>query len=132
MTYFIIFVCLALSVVVGFVVYGLFRVGHRKYIQLRDSTDGANRLRTLIYLVPAVFLGVLSLPVFFYIANFRESDIASSAAEWGQFGDYIGGLLNPIFGFSSLLALLYTIRIQSKELSLTRAGDGILNFFHKK
>lgn len=45
----------------------------------------------------------------------------------GVIGDYFGGMLNPVFGFLSLLALLYTIniqlkalKIQSEELKLTR------------
>ncbi len=38
----------------------------------------------------------------------------------GTKGDYYGGLLNPIFGFLSLMALLYTIVLQSRELSLSR------------
>lgn len=47
--------------------------------------------------------------------------------EVGVVGDYFGGMLNPAFGFLSLLAVLYTInvqlksvRIQLKELRLTR------------
>lgn len=38
---------------------------------------------------------------------------------WGLFGDYVGGVLNPVFGFLSLIALLSTIAIQSRELSLS-------------
>jgi hypothetical protein len=41
-------------------------------------------------------------------------------ADWGTFGDYFGGVLNPIFGFSSFLALLVTIIYQAKELKLSR------------
>jgi hypothetical protein len=35
---------------------------------------------------------------------------------WGQFGDYVGGTLNPLFAFTALLALLYTVKLQSREL----------------
>ena len=38
----------------------------------------------------------------------------------GTVGDYFGGMLNPIFAFLSLLAILKTISIQSEELKLTR------------
>lgn len=37
--------------------------------------------------------------------------------EWGVFGDFFGGVLNPIFGFASFLALLATIFYQAKELN---------------
>jgi len=36
------------------------------------------------------------------------------------FGDFMGGTLNPILAFLSLIALLITIRIQSNELKATR------------
>lgn len=36
--------------------------------------------------------------------------------EWGQFGDFVGGILNPLFSIIGLLALLYTIVLQSEEL----------------
>lgn len=39
---------------------------------------------------------------------------------WGPVGDFFGGMLNPILAFASFIALLYTIRIQSEELRLTR------------
>ncbi|HCG9875331.1 TPA: hypothetical protein NJ716_002303 [Vibrio parahaemolyticus] len=38
----------------------------------------------------------------------------------GARGDYFGGLLNPILAFASFLALLYTIVLQTRELSMTR------------
>src|SRR5687768_530089 len=37
-------------------------------------------------------------------------------SKWGQLGDYVGGLLNPVFGFLGFLALLLTLWFQSKEL----------------
>jgi hypothetical protein len=44
--------------------------------------------------------------------------IPSDAQEsWGQFGDFVGGILNPLFSIIGLLALLHTIVLQSKELS---------------
>lgn len=44
----------------------------------------------------------------------------NTRADWGTFGDYFGGVLNPIFGFASFLALLVTIIYQAKELKLSR------------
>lgn len=38
----------------------------------------------------------------------------------GPFGDFFGGILNPILTFCSFMALLMTIILQQKELSLTR------------
>lgn len=38
----------------------------------------------------------------------------------GQLGDFLGGTLNPIFGFATVCLLLWSVYIQRKELSLTR------------
>ncbi len=51
---------------------------------------------------------------------------------WAQFGDYVGGILNPIFAFVALIALLYTIVIQSRELrhsaeQLQKSADALRN-----
>ncbi len=37
-----------------------------------------------------------------------------------QFGDYFGGVLNPIFGFATVSLLVWSIQIQLRELKLTR------------
>ncbi|MBE5147672.1 hypothetical protein HJ042_05980 [Vibrio parahaemolyticus] len=47
--------------------------------------------------------------------------ISHDPEKWGPFGDFFGGVLNPILAFISFLALLYTIYMQQVELSLTRA-----------
>lgn len=44
----------------------------------------------------------------------------SGIGAWGPVGDFFGGMLNPVLAFASFIALLYTIRIQSEELRLTR------------
>lgn len=51
-----------------------------------------------------------------YIWNFNEYKISKKAGDWGTFGDFVGGTLNPTLAFLSFLALLQTIKIQSKEL----------------
>lgn len=71
----------------------------------------------------AIKFVVLVIIIFFllYLGFKGEGD------KLGVIGDYFGGMLNPVFGFLSLLALLYTIniqlqalKIQSEELKLTR------------
>ena len=57
-----------------------------------------------------------------YMLNFSDQVISKSSGDWGTFGDFIGGTLNPTLAFLSLLAILQTIKIQSKELgNSTRA-----------
>lgn len=40
-------------------------------------------------------------------AAIDEADPTKTHALWGQFGDFIGGLLNPLFGFLNLVAICY-------------------------
>lgn len=39
---------------------------------------------------------------------------------FGEFGDFVGGIANPLLALMGLLALLFTIRLQLRELSLSR------------
>jgi len=39
------------------------------------------------------------------------------AGEWGLFGDYFGGILNPIFGYLTFMGLIYTIYLQRIEIN---------------
>lgn len=45
--------------------------------------------------------------------------LSSNKGEWGTFGDYVGGVLNPLFSFAALVALLRTIELQEKQISDT-------------
>ncbi|HEX7026751.1 MAG TPA: hypothetical protein VF268_05880, partial [Gammaproteobacteria bacterium] len=49
-----------------------------------------------------------------YILTFG-TQIADSHERWAQFGDYFGGILNPIFAFLAFLLLLWTIKLQISE-----------------
>ncbi|TOQ75786.1 hypothetical protein CGG88_23945, partial [Vibrio parahaemolyticus] len=39
---------------------------------------------------------------------------------WGQYGDFMGGVLNPILSFVAIMGVLVTIVIQHNELKETR------------
>ena len=45
--------------------------------------------------------------------------LSESHEQWGQFGDYVGGALNPLLSFLALVALLITIAIQNRELRVS-------------
>jgi hypothetical protein len=54
----------------------------------------------------------------FYFANFFNSILSQESV--AQFGDYLGGVLNPILGFATISLLVWSIQIQLRELKLTR------------
>jgi hypothetical protein len=72
------------------------------------------------------FLGMIGVVllliagVFGRYFTFFNGQLSPENTDWGTFGDFIGGTLNPILSFLSLIALLTTIVLQSKELELTR------------
>lgn len=65
----------------------------------------------------AIFLMVAALA--FYFSKFNVS-LSSENGDWGTFGDFLGGTLNPIFSLMSFVALLYTIALQTDEMAQTR------------
>lgn len=79
----------------------------------------------LIAAVSIFALAGVGLAVYFHFV--QGSDIphvelrnVETAAYWGQIGDFIGGMLNPLLSFAALMAVLYSLRSQSKELALAR------------
>lgn len=42
-----------------------------------------------------------------YLIIFRNGNISRDVAVWGQFGDYIGGILNPLFALLNLTIFAY-------------------------
>ncbi|MBB5620889.1 hypothetical protein HDE69_001942 [Pedobacter cryoconitis] len=59
----------------------------------------------LIVILVLVIIILGYLPIYLYRDQFDKSVRSNLQADWGTFGDYIGGLLNP---FISLLTLLVT------------------------
>lgn len=50
----------------------------------------------------------------------HHKSVATEAEPWGQFGDYIGGLLNPLVAYSAFYWLTRSVRLQKEELFETR------------
>lgn len=69
---------------------------------------------TILGLAGLAFLIVASLYFFNFGVNPSEDH-----AQWGQFGDYLGGTLNPIFGFLTLIAILMTLTAQVRQLEIS-------------
>lgn len=53
--------------------------------------------------------------VSFYLSRFGSCETSLSHEVWGQFGDYIGGTLNPGLAFLSLMAVLIALQIQFRQ-----------------
>jgi|GEM_PF-1942048 len=88
--------------------------------QKKDSIFSDNK--GVVIPIVIIFIIVISIFIYFFlnidITEGKQANISLNSL--GTVGDYFGGLLNPIVAFFALLALLKTIRVQSKELKLSR------------
>ncbi|WAG12386.1 hypothetical protein NRZ32_04405 [Aeromonas dhakensis] len=72
-------------------------------------------------IIPHVLISlVILLTVGAYILNFHNLPISQETGNWGTFGDYIGGILNPLISFTALLYLIKAYRSQKQELEETK------------
>lgn len=74
----------------------------------------------LLFIFGIIALVVLVSVFVYYAYIFRNFKIEPHVEHFAQFGDFIGGILNPIFAFLAFIALLYTIKLQSKALKLSK------------
>lgn len=68
-------------------------------------------MKVIIYFGALLIISVISI----YMYNFNYGMGFSKSTEiWGQFGDYLGGVLNPILTFLSIVLLIKSIDLQRK------------------
>jgi len=78
---------------------------------------------------------ILTVCLFYYIKF--DGELSSDQSDWGTFGDYIGGLLNPLIALLNVMAFIYlTIVIEEQsskkgqreklERQLTKAIDELV------
>lgn len=83
------------------------------------STDSATDASWLNKL--PIFAGVLALLlVVVYAFTFRKLPAGENPAAWGTFGDYMGGLLNPLISLFTLIVAMKVWGLQKTELLETR------------
>lgn len=82
--------------------------------------------------------GLIGFVILTYVANFyfRLGYVISDSPEaWGQLGDYIGGVLNPLLTFISLVLLIKSLALQNSanvdlrdEIKNTRKTEKLRSF----
>lgn len=70
--------------------------------------------KNIFILIPLIVLSLLIA----YFGWFHDE--VRSQESFGQFGDYFGGILNPILSFCVIALLIHSTRLQASELAETR------------
>lgn len=89
------------------------------------------KLRSFLLEGLLVFIGVsaavlICLVLVAYFDSFG-GELIKDREKWGQFGDYLGGTLNPLLSFFTIAILIITTRLQKKELREAQAGIAASN-----
>ncbi|HAS6231331.1 TPA: hypothetical protein I7179_23250 [Vibrio vulnificus] len=87
-----------------------------KILEISDLAKSIKRAKilafSLIALIPAVYL------IWFYFVNHQP--LATDSSIWGTFGDFVGGILNPLIALLAFYWLTQSVLIQKTELSETQ------------
>lgn len=73
-----------------------------------------------IKFVPAVASLFLAAILAFYVLPRTNFAITTDPSYWGAFGDYVGGILNPLFGIFTLIGLALSIYLQNEILEVQK------------
>jgi hypothetical protein len=95
-----------------------------KTIEDRGKKD-VNLFIWAIVLIPVLGAGAAILT---YVDNFERSGVSANPEQWGQLGDFFGGVLNPTFAFFSMLALCYTLALQFSQAKKTAQFNATQKF----
>jgi hypothetical protein len=79
-----------------------------------------DRVVGYIALTPWIVVVAFALLAVAYAVAFASNGLSKAPESWGQFGDYIGGMLNPLVAVFALVALSTSVKLQKKELTATR------------
>jgi large-conductance mechanosensitive channel len=88
--------------------------------EINDVDSNNINTKQVIKVIGFIVLGVSS----FYFVNFHNG-FSKINGDWGTFGDYIGGILNPVIAAFAFYLIAKTYELQKKELEATRSLLGV-------
>ncbi|WP_040392216.1 hypothetical protein [Cellvibrio sp. BR] len=78
-----------------------------------------------------IAFSVVALTWFSYWLNFGfflKYEISNSQEHWGQLGDFLGGILNPILTFLTILILIQSLSLQKNEIEKNKKYEKMKSF----
>lgn len=77
--------------------------------------------KSIIWVTCIICLVLYLIPNLFYIYHFSQNAFSSDPAIWGQYGDFIGGSINPVLTIANIIALVYlTYTVNELETNRTK------------
>lgn len=73
-----------------------------------------------LWAIGAVGIAAVSTYIGWFYGHLGKG-LSDDPGVWGQFGDYLGGFLNPLIAGAALYWLTQSVRIQHRELAETKA-----------
>jgi len=98
--------------------------------EIRNDRSDRFPLPIILLLVTALIVIIFSVGNYYHY--FGDEGSIGGKTEFGQLGDYIGGLLNPILSFCTVVLLIWSIQVQLKELKATRTELADTKEVHEK
>ena len=75
----------------------------------------SNRLWLVVFILALLaFCGVF-IVYFLWFKAWLNFHLSKNPEVWGQFGDFVGGVLNPILSFITVVILIITTIYQQKQ-----------------
>ena len=71
------------------------------------------------FLIGLLLLLAILIPIFIYLIIFYHHPLSDNGSNWGDFGNYLGGILNPIIGIFNVVVLVY-LTLKVSELDNVR------------
>jgi hypothetical protein len=75
-----------------------------------------------------IALGLVIATWLGYWINFGHTGLSGKNDDWAQFGDFVGGTLNPILTFLTIVILIHSLKIQKDDSEKTKKFEKTRSF----
>jgi large-conductance mechanosensitive channel len=89
---------------------------HKNAHETINVDSNSINTKRVVIVICLIVLGVGG----FYFANFHNG-LSIENGDWGTFGDYFGGILNPVIAAFAFYLIAKTYELQKRELEATRS-----------
>lgn len=95
--------------------------GHSGFAKMSNNSLDTIEKNIKVAQRVAVFL-IVSVPLIYalWFGVFNNRVVSVEPGDWGTFGDFVGGLLNPVIAFFAFYWLTKSVQFQKEELFETR------------